>query len=73
MIVNDLTLGMVDNQRHLIASEKTVRAISYGARRTDSDRTVYRFVTALVMANCLDYPEYWPSVLAKINELEKAA
>lgn len=71
----DLTLPMIDGQRHLVAGERLVTAIAFAARTGRSDRTVYRFVTALVMTDSLLRGERWSAVLEAVDalELESAA
>lgn len=71
METHELTLTNIDSVRHLTASEDVVNAVAYAARAGASDRTAYRFVTALVMtASLMDRPR-WPGVLRAVKELEQ--
>jgi hypothetical protein len=70
MQYHELTLASIDNHRHLTTSEEIVKAVAYAARRSGSDVTAYRFVTALVMADKLTSTEFWPTVLDHVLELQ---
>lgn len=71
METHELTLTNIDSVRHLTASEDVVNAVAYAARAGASDRTAYRFVTALVMtASLMDRPR-WPGVLRAVADLER--
>lgn len=72
MKVNDLTLPAIDCMRHLTTSWDIVRAVSFAACAGHSNRTSYRFVTALVMTDTLEWPQYWPETLKTVMELEAA-
>lgn len=67
-----LTLAAIDNTRHLVTSEDIVKAVAFAARAAHSDRTSYRFVTALVMTDMLTERSYWPVVLRAVRQLEEA-
>lgn len=69
MKIEDLTLTMIDGQRHLTTSDQIVTAVAYAARRGFSNVTCSRFVTALVMTDMLRDAFQWPFVLKKIDEL----
>lgn len=70
MRAEELTLPAIDCMRHLSTSWDIVRAVAFAARAGHSDRTAYRFVTALVMIGKLEWPQYWPEILKAVMELE---
>lgn len=67
----DLTLGMIDNMCHLTASEKIIQAAAFAARAGHTDRTVHRFVTALVMTDSLSPRKWWEDLLGRVARLER--
>lgn len=73
MKVNELTLYMIDSERHLTTSEEIVAAVAYAARDGWSNTTAYRFVTALVMTDNLRNYVVWPVVIRQIKDLGIAA
>lgn len=70
MNYEDLTLGMIDAQRHLTTSIDIVKAVAYAARGGCDDVRAYRFVTALVMTGLLHNTNWWPEVLGQVMHLE---
>lgn len=71
MRAEELTLGMIDNQRHLTTSIDIVQAVGFAVRAGHSDRTAYRFVTALVMLDRLQPRRWWAATLNTVMQLEK--
>jgi hypothetical protein len=74
VLTEDLSLLMIDNQRHLTTSEDIVSAVAWAARRGWGDFTCYRFVTALVMTDNLrqSRKDQWKIVMKKISDLQIA-
>lgn len=73
MKIEELTLSMIDGQRHLTASEDIVSAVAFAARLGWGDVTCYRFVTALVMTDSLQDSSKWRPVLRRIDNLKSTA
>ena len=71
MDLDELTLTSIDNQRHLATSEDIVKAVAFAIRAGHTDRTAYRFVTALVMTDSLSPRRWWAAALEKVMQLEK--
>jgi hypothetical protein len=69
----ELTLSMIDHQRHLTTSEEIVRAVGFAVRAGHQNHTAYRFVTALVMTGNLADRADWPKILLRVMDLERAA
>jgi hypothetical protein len=65
-----LTLTSIDSMRHLTVGEDIVAAVAFAARAGHSNRTAYRFVTALVMQDALTDPARWGDLLRMVMDLE---
>jgi hypothetical protein len=65
-----LTLTSIDSMRHLTTSEDIVAAVAFAARAGHSNRTTYRFVTALSMRGALTDPTRWGDLLRMVMDLE---
>lgn len=77
MTPEELTLPAIDGMRHLITTERIVKAVVFAenyrmgrATLDESTRTAQRFVTALVMTDRLDKASEWTAVLDAVLNLE---
>lgn len=68
-----LSLTAIDSMRHLTTSEDIVAAVAFAARAGHTNRTAYRFVTALVMRDVLTDPAQWGDLLRQVMDLENGA
>jgi hypothetical protein len=68
----ELSLCSIDSMCHLWSNEETVSAVAFAARAGHSDRTAYRFLTALGMTDNLTDRTDWPEVLLRVMDLERS-
>ena len=70
MNTEELSLYAIDSHRPIVVSPEIVCAVAFAARLGWSERTTYRFVTAVVLTDNLRDRGLWPEIMRKVKNLQ---